>query len=132
MGKRKRKPSPRVLVVEDDKSSREYLLYLLKQLNIDTVASSCGEEALQIMEAEDVDGMLLDIALGSDITGITLFDEFRRRDQYAYTPIIAVTAYLEELGTELKKKGFSDTMGKPYSMNDLKVILGKNGLLWNL
>jgi len=41
------------LVVEDDFASRQYLLLLLKKLNVSALAAETGETALELMQGKE-------------------------------------------------------------------------------
>ncbi len=54
--------------MEDDPASGKFLTFNLSSLNIEYIEAMSGERALKLMENEEVDGMLLDIALGAGIS----------------------------------------------------------------
>lgn len=120
--------SPRLsaLVVEDDFASRQYLLLLLKKLEIGAVAAETGEDALDAIKGKDVDIMLLDIALGPGISGLELGEELKKEDRFTETPMVAVTAFSKDKLENLEKIGFSGYLPKPYTIDQLKSILDKH------
>jgi len=71
-----------ILVVEDTATARQYLLHALERLRLKGVAAETGEEALEKIKNHPVDGMLLDIALGPGISGVTLMEKLREQDQF--------------------------------------------------
>jgi CheY-like chemotaxis protein len=119
----------RSLVVEDLPPSREYLRRCLEILDIDAVEADNGENALEVLNEEDVDLMLLDIALGPGMDGVTLCEEVRRHPKYSNTLAIAVTAFPPKNFENADATGFNDYIIKPYSLDDLKNTLAKHNAL---
>ncbi len=114
-----------VLVVEDDFSSRQYLLLLLKKLNYMAIAAETGEEALDLMKDKSADLFLLDIALGAGISGLELGAIFKKENRFHEVPMVAVTAFTKEKLETFDEAGFSDYMAKPYTVVQLKQLLEK-------
>jgi CheY-like chemotaxis protein len=114
-----------ILVVEDTATARQYLLHALERLRLKGVAAETGEEALEKIKNHPVDGMLLDIALGPGISGVTLMEKLREQDQFKETPIIAVTAYAERVVDRVQKGAFDGFLRKPFLVKDLEEILKK-------
>jgi len=114
------------LVVEDDFASRQYLLLLLKKLNIVAHAAETGEAALELVKDKQLDIMLLDIALGPGISGIELGEQLKQKPRYLETPMVAVTAFSKDKLKQLDEAGFADYLAKPYTLDQLKSILDKH------
>lgn len=115
----------KVLVVEDDFASRQYLLLLLKKLNYLVLSAETGEEALELMQDESADIFLLDIALGAGINGLELGSILHKEERFSDVPMVAVTAFSRDKLETLKEAGFSEYMGKPYTFEQLKELLAK-------
>lgn len=116
----------KILVVEDDIASRQYLLLLLKKLDYAAISAETGEQALEIMQAETADMFLLDIALGAGISGLELGAQLRKQERFSEVPMIAVTAFTKDKLDTLEESGFSDYLGKPYNIDQLKEMLEKH------
>jgi CheY-like chemotaxis protein len=71
--------SKRVLIVEDDTSSRTALAELLREEGFDAVAASSGAEALAACREAVPDIVLLDYRL-PDTTGLDLIGELRSQE----------------------------------------------------
>jgi CheY-like chemotaxis protein len=120
------KGKPVVFVVEDNPANMKYLEFILNRLQVSTVTAYSGEEAQKLVESGKYDCMLLDINLGEGISGLELMEKLREMDQFKNTPIVAVTAYFSDnYQTELINKGFTDYLGKPFVMDQLKAMLEK-------
>lgn len=106
----------RVLVVEDEQSLREPLVYLLKKEGFDTFEAADGLQAVDIFNASDVDLVLLDLML----PGISGNEVCRIIRQTSQVPIIMLTAKDSEIdkvvGLEI---GADDYVTKPYSTREL-------------
>ena len=126
----KQSPSsnPVALVVEDSIPNMNYLLIILKKFNISAVSVQSGEEALQVLNDKQFDVMLLDIALGKGISGVTLMEKFREMKKFKNIPIIAVTAFEKRTVEKVKPDGFSDILRKPYTPDQLQDMLMKYNL----
>ncbi len=117
----------RVLIVEDEQSLREPLVYLLKKEGFDTVEAADGNEAIQIFDKGDIDLVLLDLML----PGISGNEVCRIIRQSSQVPIIMLTAKDSEIdkvvGLEI---GADDYVTKPYSTRELlarmKAVLRRN------
>ena len=121
--KQSQSPVTKVLVVEDNIPNMNYLLFILKKLNIPAVSAYSGEEALEVLNNQHIDVMLLDIHLGKQMSGIDLLHELRKKEVYQNTPAVAVTAYYSRISKELIDSGFDQYLAKPFSPDQLKDIL---------
>lgn len=117
----------RILIVEDEESYREPLVYQLKREGYETLAAATGEEGLELFTRGGVDLVLLDLMLPG-IDGISLCRRIREQSR---VPIIMVTAKSAEIdkvvGLEI---GADDYMTKPYSFRELnariRAVLRRN------
>ncbi len=106
----------RVLVVEDEQSLREPLVYLLKKEGFETVEAADGSQAIEHFEKGNIDLVLLDLML----PGISGNEVCRIIRQASQVPIIMLTAKDSEIdkvvGLEI---GADDYVTKPYSTREL-------------
>lgn len=89
----------KILVVDD--LSEKLLVYrtVLEELNEDLYAASSGEEALRLVLKHDFAVILLDVNMpGMD--GLETASLIRKRFKTRYTPIIFVTAFLDEFRSQ--------------------------------
>jgi two-component system catabolic regulation response regulator CreB len=107
---------PRILVVEDESTIADAVLYALRADGLRAEHSLLGREALQRLRAEAFDVLILDVGL-PDITGFELCRELRA---FSGIPVIFLTARAGEidrvLGLEL---GADDYVVKPFSPREL-------------
>jgi two-component system catabolic regulation response regulator CreB len=108
---------PKVLVVEDEPSILDNLLYTLDEEGFNTIGVSTGKSAMEHLAGEgDIELIVLDIGL-PDTTGFELCKEIRA---ISTIPIIFLTARDSELdrivGLEI---GGDDYVTKPFSPREL-------------
>jgi two-component system catabolic regulation response regulator CreB len=119
---------PRILIVEDEPSIVDNIQYALDTDGFETICFSEGIRALEYLEAEGVDLIVLDVGL-PDINGFELCKDIRKRTN---TPIIFLTARTEEVdrivGLEI---GADDYITKPFIPRELaariKAVLRRMG-----
>ncbi len=106
----------RILVVEDEESYRESLLYQLSREGFDVVAVSDGLAALDSFDTGTIDLVLLDLMLPG-LSGVEVCRKIRAKSD---VPVIMLTAKDSEIdkivGLEL---GADDYVTKPYSFREL-------------
>lgn len=104
-----------ILVVEDDADIQQLVSYNLVKSGFNVTCADSGEEALQILEQEQVDLILLDLMLpGKD--GMEVCTLIRAKTDFSQPPIIMLTAKSEEddIVTGLSC-GADDYVTKPFS-----------------
>ena len=111
---------PTILVVDDDKNTRDGLERALRR-RYDVVLAEHGERALTILEAQHVDIILSDVRMpGMD--GLTLLQR-----ALAHRPnviCILLTAYGNvEVAVEAMKRGAYDFLTKPVNLDHLDLLL---------
>ncbi|MEE9189989.1 MAG: response regulator [Candidatus Neomarinimicrobiota bacterium] len=114
------------LVVEDSAASLKYMEFLLIKLGVKMVDSASGEKTLEIIDECDVDCMLIDINLGTGMSGIELVERLRQKVELNHLPIFAVTAYSnDEFIDEMLEAGFNNYLTKPYNLDMLRTLLAE-------
>lgn len=108
-----------ILVVDDEANVVELLRYNLEQQGFEVIDASNGNEALDAIEKEHPDIVLLDVVLpGSGPSGIEVMKTLRHNNNK--TPIIMVTAKGEEIDRVLGlEMGCDDYVSKPFSPREL-------------
>ena len=117
----------RILIIEDEESYREPLVYQLTREGYDVIAATTGEEGLELFVRGGVDLVLLDLMLPG-IDGTMLCRRIRGQSR---VPIIMLTAKSAEIdkvvGLEI---GADDYVTKPYSFRELlariRAVLRRN------
>jgi CheY-like chemotaxis protein len=115
-----------LLIVDDVKTSRLLLLDLLKPLGFKVLTAENGQQGLQLAIDHQPDLILTDLFMPIK-TGFTLIAELRQRNDFAYTPIIAVSASsFEEVERQSRASGCNSFVAKPIDDQRLLNLLGKN------
>lgn len=116
----------RALVVDDVATNRLVLQTLLTPLEVDVTCAGSGQEALDILESEHFDVILMDIQM-PDMDGVQTTQQLRLREQRSgqdTTPVIAVTAnVLPEQVAAYRAAGLDDHLAKPVRREDLVELL---------
>ncbi|HZN90661.1 MAG TPA: response regulator transcription factor [Thermoleophilaceae bacterium] len=109
--------APRILLVDDEDSVQKLLTYPLRKEGYDVVGALDGHEALERLEDDTFDLVVLDVMLPR----MDGFDICRAIRQRSTVPIIMLTAKTEEfdrvLGLEL---GADDYITKPFSVREFR------------
>ncbi|MEW6581555.1 MAG: response regulator transcription factor [Actinomycetota bacterium] len=106
----------RILVVEDDTSTRRALVFSLEDEGARVASAATGAAALDEARAVAPDAVLLDLGL-PDMTGVEVLRELR---SFSDAPVIVVSAHLaEEEKVAALDAGADDYVTKPYSVNEL-------------
>ena len=108
-----------ILVIEDNAETRQLVGLFLKGIaRVERAASSA--EALSRLEDQAFDGVLLDINLGEERTGLELIDDLRAVDGAHAVPIVAFTAYALPGDKErFMRAGFDSYLQKPFTKRQL-------------
>ena len=117
-------PPSRVLFVEDDKKMHEVLSALLHEDRIVLVSAETAEQALQELQRQTFDLVLLDLGL-PDSNGFELMRQMHANPALAGVPVMVLTAWHS---TTDKVRGFElgamDYLTKPFDAAELRARLG--------
>jgi two-component system OmpR family response regulator len=111
----------RILVVEDDPDTRDYVAKGLSQAGYATEAAGSGRDALYLATGGGFDAMVLDRML-PDIDGLSVLKSMRAAG--VSTPVILLTAMsaIDERVRGLRA-GADDYLVKPFSFSELEARL---------
>ncbi len=111
---------PTVLIVDDEKNTREGLSRALRK-TYNVLLAEHGRQALEIMDREPVDVLLSDIRMpGMD--GLTLVQRALAREPQPVC--ILLTAYGSiEMAVEAMKRGAYDFLTKPVNLDKVEILL---------
>lgn len=116
----------RILVVEDDETTRKVALLQLKQLGFQSRAASGGEEALRMLAEETFDVVLMDCQMAG-MDGYETTRRVRAGDagvRNPAVPIIAMTANAaKDAARECRAAGMNDYISKPFRASSLAAIV---------
>ena len=108
----------RILFVDDEASILRLLDTLARSLGYSPRCTTSGEEALKIMERDQIRVFCLDLRMPI-MDGLELCREIKKRDPGAC--IYALSAYVSSYRPELlRKRGFDEVFPKPFEVTLLK------------
>lgn len=118
----------RILVVEDEPTNLFFAEKMLDKLGYETVSADDGTTALNILEKEPLDCILMDVQL-KKMDGVQATEIIRNHDGSKFNPdipIIAVTSYaMEHDKDRFIAAGMNHYLAKPLRTLDLKSALKK-------
>ncbi len=108
---------PCVLIIDDDESVREALLFLMKSVELNAKAYASAKEFMTQYET-DVPGCLVSDIRMPGISGLELQQELKNRG--SQMPIIFITGHGDiPMAVEAIKHGAEDFLTKPFRDQDL-------------
>jgi two-component system response regulator PilR (NtrC family) len=114
---------PRILIVDDEPSMQEFLEILLQRDGHDTVCCHSAESALVALESDDFDLVISDIRMGG-MSGLDLLD--RIVDLIPEMLVVVITAHgTTESAVEAMKRGAYDYVTKPFSVDEIRMVVEK-------
>jgi len=112
-----------ILIVEDEKIMRITIEDLLRENGYQVKSLSSGIDAINELQTNVYDLVITDVRL-PDINGIEVLKEAKKND---YTAVIVITAYANiKDAVEAMKIGAFDYIAKPFSMDELLLIVKKS------
>ena len=114
----------RILIVDDERSLREFLEIFFKKEGFDVVIARGGEEAIEFLNrGEEFDMVLTDLMM-PQVDGIAVLNEFKLRSPD--TQVLMMTAYATtDTAIQAMKLGAFDYVQKPFKVDEIKVIIDK-------
>ncbi len=115
--------SPRILIVDDDDGIKTIIAKGLEQLPLKVIAltASDGVEALQIVQSDAVDLLILDVMMPR-MDGFAVCERLRSDVRTAFIPVLMLTASADE---NHRTKGYmigtDDYMNKPFAVPELNL-----------
>ena len=115
--------SLRILLAEDNVTSQKVALQMLKRLGYRADVVANGIEALQALERQPYDLVLMDVRM-PEMDGLQATRIIRQRWPDNGPKIVAVTAYaLQGDKEKCIEAGMDDYISKPIRMNELAAVL---------
>ena len=114
--------SARILVVDDEQIMRDGCTRILSKEDWEVVAADNGEAGLEAIKSGDgFDLLLLDLMMPG-ISGMEVLEAVRQVD--ANVLVIVITGYATvELAVEAMKKGAYDFIPKPFTPDQLRIVV---------
>jgi len=117
------KPDAFVLVVDDEQDIRDASERILSRIGYQVQKASRGDEALDILNKNSIDIVLLDLKMpGMD--GMEVLAKIRKRS--TEIQVIVITGYATvETAIEAMKQGAYDFIPKPFEPDQLRIVVNR-------
>jgi two-component system response regulator PilR (NtrC family) len=113
-----------VLVVDDERSMREFLAICLKRAGHQVTVAASGRAALDALETQPADVIITDLKMPGELDGLGVLREVKERAIDA--EVIVVTAYATaETAISAMKQGAYDYLTKPFKVDDIHAVIGR-------
>jgi two-component system response regulator PilR (NtrC family) len=113
-----------VLVVDDERSMREFLAIFLKRAGHHVTVAASGKEGLEQILAAPPDVLITDIKMPGAVGGLELLAAVKERR--LDTEVIVVTAYASpQTAIAAMKQGAYDYLTKPFKLDDISAVIGR-------
>ena len=113
----------RILVIDDEKRIRDITNKMLTNEGFEVALAETGDIGMKMIEEKHYDIILLDLMMPG-ISGLDLLPHLR--SHHPYSVVIVITGYATlEHSIEAMKKGAFDFISKPFSPQDLRLVISK-------
>ncbi|MBT8329613.1 MAG: sigma-54 dependent transcriptional regulator, partial [Desulfofustis sp.] len=110
-----------ILIVDDEKSMRDFLKILLAKEGYDVLVASDGEQALSAFDGNQIDLVISDIRMPG-ISGLDLLAKIK--DESEDIPVIMITAFASPNdAVQAMKSGAYDYISKPFNVDEIKSVI---------
>ena len=117
------KNSPNILLIDDEKNSREALTALLNSAGYEVATAGNAAEAFEILAKDRFEIIILDLVL-PDASGIDILKW--TRENCPNSSVIIITGMgSAETAVEAMKEGAFDYITKPLNFNELQIVINK-------
>jgi CheY-like chemotaxis protein len=117
----------KALVVDDIIMNRIIIKEILNDLECDTYMAANGREAINLIKENNFDVVFLDIEMPV-MNGLETVNYIRNEMTKPYNtlPVIAITAHDPNVYFyDFRKVGFTNLLTKPYTIEQIRLLLGK-------
>ncbi len=112
-----------ILVVDDERSMREFLTILLLKEKHEVDATGSGAEAINMALSNNYDLVIADIQM-PQVNGLEVLKEVKEKKPQ--TMFIMITAYASaETAVQAMKLGAYDYITKPFNVEEIKMVINK-------
>jgi two-component system response regulator PilR (NtrC family) len=110
---------PRILVVDDEESIREFLDIMLRKEGYEVTCVEDGQKAIDILKKKSFDLLISDLQM-PNVTGIELLKHCR--ESYSDLLFMMITAFgTAESAVEAMKMGAYDYITKPFKIDEVRI-----------
>jgi len=111
-----------LLIVDDERSVRDGCREVAQSLGFSTFVAEKAEHAYRVLEAQNIDVVLLDMRLPGGASGLEILQQIKSRKPEA--EIIVITGYgTVQSAVHAMKLGAYDYVTKPFNLEELRLLL---------
>ena len=115
-----------LVLVDDDDAARRMMRRVLERRGYAVVDASDGRSGLELVRRELPDGVLLDLRMPGELSGIDVARELRADEATAKIPIIVVSASTHlDARTLVEQVGCDAFVEKPVDFDELDRVLAE-------
>ena len=112
---------PKILVVDDEESIREFLSIMLKKEGYDVSLAADGEEAKGLLKNKSFHMIISDLQM-PNVTGMELLEHVKAN--YPEITFMMITAFgSTENAVEAMKLGAYDYLTKPFKIDEVRILI---------
>lgn len=112
---------PRILVVDDEESIREFLEIMLKKEGYEVTCAEDGQKAIDLLKKKSFDLVISDLQM-PNVTGIELLKHIN--ENYSGLLFMMITAFgTTESAVEAMKMGAYDYITKPFKIDEVRIVI---------
>jgi len=108
----------KILVVDDSSDTREMMAKLLEMESFNVITAEDGRAGFDTAKAERPDMIITDINM-PNLNGIEMIRLLRREVDFGSVPIMAITAYGQNIAQEAVEAGANQATTKPINFESL-------------
>ncbi|MFP4477440.1 MAG: S16 family serine protease [Desulfatibacillaceae bacterium] len=113
--------SLRVLVVDDERITRENVRHVLEKEGFDTTAAADGLEALSLLDREDFDLVITDMKMGP-VDGAAVLDRAKLKNPS--TEVVVITGYATvDSAVSAMRRGAYHYLCKPFKLEEIRDVV---------
>jgi PAS domain S-box-containing protein len=117
--------TPRILVAEDNPVNQRLIVMTLERAGFETIGALDGRQALQLLSAETVDLVLMDVQM-PELDGLEATRQLRQQLGLVDLPVIALTAHARSEDREsCLQAGMNDFLAKPVERDELLSMVAR-------
>ena len=111
-----------VLVVDDERSMREFLSICLKRAGHNVLVAASGKDALETLDSHPVEVVVTDLRMPGNLDGLALLKIVTERP--GDIEVIVVTAFATpETAIAAMKQGAYDYLTKPFKIDEINAVI---------
>jgi DNA-binding response OmpR family regulator len=114
----------KILVIEDNRDSRDILAKLLRMSGYDVISANDGEAGLAAALKQEPDLIITDIHM-PNMNGIEFVQRVRKDKALDKTPVLVVTAFGAHVAREAINAGADDAAEKPFDFDRFLLTVEK-------